>query len=202
MNDLSAAQLRINEAAMQLFAERGSAEISVSELASAAGVSRGTIYNNYPEFNRLFEDIAARLATEMHARIARAAKDIADPAEAVSDGLRHFVRRAHEEPEWGRFILRFAFSHGALRSMWEAQPAIDLRNGLEAGRFRFDPDQAPSVLAMVGGTGVSAILLVMEGHKAWREAGSNAAELVLKALGMEPQEARTIATRELPPLPR
>ena len=202
MNDVSMAQARINDAAMRLFAEKGSPQVSVSELAQAAGVARGTIYNNYPEPERLFEEIAVRLASEMHERIARAAKDTRDPAKAVADGLRHFVRRTHEEPDWGRFILRFAFSNGALRSMWESQPAVDLMHGLETGRFSFHADQAPSVLAMIGGTGISAMLLVLEGHKTWREAGANAAEFVLRALGVDAQEAQSLATAELPPLPK
>src|SRR4026209_531049 len=90
VNDVSMAQARINDAAMRLFAEKGSPQVSVSELAQAAGVARGTIYNNYPEPERLFEEIAVRLASEMHERIAIAAKDMRDPAKAVADGLRHF----------------------------------------------------------------------------------------------------------------
>ncbi|MEE2952915.1 MAG: TetR/AcrR family transcriptional regulator [Pseudomonadota bacterium] len=186
---------------MRLFAEKGGNQINVSELAQAAGVARGTIYNNGVEPDRLFEEVVAGLASEMHARIALASQDIADPAIAVANGIRHFVRRAHEEPDWGRFILRFAFSSNLLRTMFESQPSVDLMKGLKAGRFQFQPDQAPSVLAMIGGTGVAAMLLVLEGHKTWREAGSNAAELVLRALGLEAAEARAIATNDLPPLP-
>lgn len=202
MSDVSMVQAKINQTAMRLFAEKGSTQISVSELASAAGVARGTVYNNCAEPEQLFQGIVADLAREMHGRIARAAREITDPAQAVANGIRHFVRRAHEEPDWGRFILRFAFSNGALRSMWEEQPSIDLAAGLKSGRFRIRADQGVSVLAMIGGTGVAAILLVLEGHKTWREAGSNAAELVLRALGLDAEEAHLIANLNLPPLPK
>ncbi|MDQ0458317.1 TetR/AcrR family transcriptional regulator [Rhizobium paknamense] len=202
MNDVSTAQARINHAAMRLFAQKGGNQVSVSELAQAAGVARGTIYNNYPDPEQLFENIVADLASEMHARVAEAASQIADPAQAIANGIRHFVRRTHEEPDWGRFMLRFAFSNAALRGMWESQPASDLMHGLQAGRFHFKPYQGPSVLAMIGGTGVSAMLLVLEGHKTWREAGSDAAELVLRALGLDAEESRVIATGDLPPLPK
>lgn len=202
MSDVSTAQARINQAAMRLFVEKGGTQISVSELAQAAGVARGTIYNNGADPERLFEEIVAELASEMHARIARAAQAITDPALAVANGVRHFVRRTHEEPDWARFIIRFAFSNSVLRTMWEAQPSVDLMQGLQAGRFRFQPDQGTSVLAMIGGTGLSAMLLVLEGHKTWREAGSNAAELVLRALGLDAGEAHAIANTDLPPLPK
>ena len=40
--------------------------------------------------------------------------------------------------------------------------------------------------------------MVLEGHQAWREAGTDTAALVLRALGLDPEEARTIATEALP----
>jgi hypothetical protein len=42
---------------------------------------------------------------------------------------------------------------------------------------------------------------VLEGHKTWRAAGSDAAVFVLRALGVAADEARAIAQVELPPLP-
>jgi hypothetical protein len=43
--------------------------------------------------------------------------------------------------------------------------------------------------------------LVLEGRKSWREAGSDAAELMLRSIGVTAEEARALATIELPPLP-
>ncbi|AWI59605.1 hypothetical protein [Sinorhizobium fredii] len=54
--------------------------------------------------------------------------------------------------------------------------------------------------AMIAGTGLSAVFLVLQGHKTRRDAGSDAAEFALRALEIEPEEARRIANLELPPL--
>jgi hypothetical protein len=43
---------------------------------------------------------------------------------------------------------------------------------------------------------------VLDGYRGWREAGSETAELVLRALGLAPEEARELANAELPPLPQ
>ena len=43
--------------------------------------------------------------------------------------------------------------------------------------------------------------MVLEGHQTWREAGSSTAELVLRALGIDAEEAHRIATDPLPVLP-
>lgn len=191
---------RISDAAMQLFTEKGTPQVSITDLAQAAGVARGTIYNNYPSPEQLFEEIAGRLADEMHERVFVSSSDVADPAIRLAHGLRYFIKRAHEEPRWGRFILRFAFSSHILQGMWEGQPAIDVTNGIDSGVFTLSREQVPSILAMIAGTGLYEMLVVLEGHKTWRAAGSDAAELVLRALGVEAGEARRIAHLDLPPL--
>ncbi|MEK1852791.1 MAG: hypothetical protein AAAC48_13215 [Phyllobacterium sp.] len=58
------------------------------------------------------------------------------------------------------------------------------------------------MLAMIAGTGLAAVFLVLQGYKAWRDAGSDAAEFVLRTLEIEPEEARRTANLKLPPLPR
>jgi AcrR family transcriptional regulator len=196
-----ASKQRIYDAAVRLFAERGVVPVNVSELATAAGVARGTIYNNLGEPDALFGEIAGRLGSEMHERVARSFERVQDPAHRLANGLRFFARRAHDEPHWGRFIVRFAFSNAALQGMWNGQPARDLEAGCASGRYDFEPTQMPSVIAMISGAGISAMVLVLEGHKTWREAGSDAAVFVLRALGVAADEARALAQVELPPLP-
>ena len=54
---------------MKLFAERGVTRISISDLAAATGMARGTIYSHVPEIDGLFEEVAAQLAQEMIDRV-------------------------------------------------------------------------------------------------------------------------------------
>jgi AcrR family transcriptional regulator len=192
---------RIHKAALHLFAEKGASQINVSELAHAAGVARGTIYNNLNSTDDLFEEIADQLEVEMLQRTAKSATEIDDPALRLSNGIRFFIRRTHEEPEWGRFFVRFAFTSQSLRNLWGQQPAEDLLRGMESGRYTFRRDQLPTALAMIAGSVQAAMMLVLEGHKTWRDAGADTAELLLKALGVDSSEARALSTTELPPLP-
>jgi AcrR family transcriptional regulator len=199
---MTAAETRIHDAALRIFVEKGVTQLTVSELAEEAGVARGTIYNNLGSTDALFEEVAAELADEMHRRVVSSFAGIDDPAHRLANGIRFFVRRAHEEPVWGRFIIRYAFSNDSLRTMWVGPPASDLRRGQEQKRYRIDPDQLQSALGMITGSTLSAMLLVIEGHKTWRASGADTAELVLRALGVAPREARKIANFELPPLPK
>lgn len=201
MPPLTPAQRRLHKAALQLFAERGVSQINVSELAQAAGMARGTVYNNLPDLDGLFSDVATQLSSEMSERIAVGVRQLEDPAHRLADGIRFFARRAHEEPHWGRFICRFALSGALLQDIWTGQPAKDLREGLDRGRFHFQREQLLSVFALLAGGVLGSIFLVLEGQKTWREAGSDAAEFFLVAIGVPRDEARVLASNELPALP-
>lgn len=195
------AQARIHEAAIRLFAEKGATQVTVSELAEAAGMARGTIYNNLDAPDALFERVAAELATEMHQRVVASFAGIGDPAARLANGIRYFLRRAHQDPSWGRFISRFALSTPALQALWDDPPMYGVLGGIEAGRFKLRPEQLPAILALLAGGVLAAILLVLEGRRTWRDAGADIAELVLRGLGVTAKEARKLATAELPPLP-
>ena len=199
---MSTAETRIHDAALRIFAERGVTQLTVRELAEEAGIARGTVYNNLGSTDALFEEVAAGLSDEMLRRIVSSFAEIDDPAHRLANGIRFFVRRAHEEPVWGRFIIRYTFSNDSLRAIWGGAPAGDLRRGQEQKRYSIDPDQVQSALGMILGSTLSAMMLVVEGHKTWRASGADAAELVLRALGVAPREAREIANLELPPLPK
>jgi len=197
---MNSAQRRIHQAALRLFAAKGSTDVSVSELAAAAGVARGTIYNNLESPEHLFQQVAAQLADEMDERAAASYAGIEDPALRIAIGMRLYIRRAHEEPHWGRFLLSFGYTNESLRKLFTGPPMRDLMLGLRSGRFSIQPDQGLAGLGVIAGSTLSAILGVLEGLRTWRDAGTDAAELALRAFGLDAKEAREIATRELPPL--
>lgn len=200
MKHMNTAQKRIHEAALRLFAAKGASDISVSELAEAAGVARGTIYNNLDAPDRIFQYVAGQLATEMDQRVLITYDHLSDPAQRLAIGLRLYVKRAHDEPQWGRFLLSFGYTSESLRKLWSGPPMQDIVSGQQSGRFKILPDQNEAALGLVAGSTLSAILLVTEGLRTWREAGADAAELVLRALGVPPKQAHAVATVELPPL--
>jgi AcrR family transcriptional regulator len=197
----TSAQDRIQEAALRLFAEKGSTQITVSALAQEAGIARGTVYNNIEKPHQLFESVATRLVDEMHARIVSTFNPALDPAIRLANGIRFFIRRTHEEPTWARFINRFAHSEESLKKLFAGPPIQDVLLGLSQKRYDFKREQLNAVGALIAGTVLSSMPLVLHGIRTWQEAGSDAAELVLRALGIASQEAKDLATLPLPDLP-
>jgi AcrR family transcriptional regulator len=197
---LSAVQRRIHAAAMRFFAETGATRINVSELAAAASMARGTIYANVPDLDALFEVVATQLVKEMDERVVVGFAGIDDPAHCMSIGIRQFVRRAHDEPLWGRFMSRFGLSLATVLAVRAGDPAINLRTGIASGRYRVGVEQLAATISMISGATLAAMLPVLEGHGTWRDVGSDTAELVLLALGIGRREAKSLARCELPPL--
>lgn len=198
---MSAIEKRIHDAAIRIFAEKRIDEINVSELAQTAGVARGTIYKKLESIDSLFEDVASQLAAEMNERVGRSAAPDLAPEQRLANGIRFYIRRAHEEPHWGNFLVRYAATSASLQKLWDGPPVRDVLDGLAKQRYSFRPEQLVSVIGLLAGSVLIAITLVLEGHKTWRDAGSDTAELVLRALGVGPDEARAFATAPLPVLP-
>lgn len=194
------AEARIHHAAMRLFAEKGAVQLSISELADAAGVARGTVYGNVPDVDALLEKVATRLASEMYDRVTASVEHIHDPAERLTMGLRLFIRRAHEEPNWGRFLARFAVTNHSLQELWKGAGHDALRRGIETGRFSLTAERASSFIALTAGATISAMFLVIEGHRTYRQAGLDVTEMVLRSLGIPAAEAHAIGQIDLVPL--
>lgn len=197
---MTAAQRRIHAAAMKLFAEKDIGVVNISDLAEAAGVARGTIYKNMSSIEDLFESITNNLGAEMNARIARSGANDIDPPARLANGIRQYIRRSHEEPNWGKFLLRYGINSRALQMLWTGQPLMDLADGLKNKRYDFEPEQLASALSLIAGAVLTAMMLVKDGHKTWRDAGSETAELILRAFGLDKLEAHELANAPLPPL--
>lgn len=195
----SPATRRIHAAAMKLFVERGVTKVSISDLAAAAGMARGTIYSHVPDVDGLFEAVAAQLAREMTERVVAGFAGVGDPAQRLSLGVRQYIRRAHDEPLWGRFMTRFGLSPTVMQTVMGSEPLSDLSEGVASGRYRIAPEQLQVMVALLTGGTLAAMSPVLDGHVTWREAGSQVVELMLVALGLDRAEAGHLARCDLPP---
>lgn len=192
---------RIIAAAVRLFVEKGPAQLTMSELAQVAKVARGTLYRSVQSMEELFDRIVSTVSADLHRRVSANFVAIDDPAVRLAIGVRLWVRYAHENPAMGRFAVRFGLDEGAWRTWMVGPPMADFSAGVKSGRYTVTPSSVDSVASLILGTTVSAMWLVLEGHQTWRGAGSSAAELLLRALGIDSSEACTICSMDLPDLP-
>lgn len=77
---------RLVEAAFRLFSEpRGYASVSVSEIATAAGVAKGSVYRYFPSKEALFTAVVENLCRETAEGFAKAVADLGGPEGLASD---------------------------------------------------------------------------------------------------------------------
>jgi len=196
----SATERRIVDAALRLFVAKGTTELTVSELAAEADVARGTLYRYVDSMETLFDRVVAHFSAELHQRVSDSFDSIEDPAARLATGVRMWIRYAHENPGMGRFAVRYGQTAETLRSVLAGPTMRDLETGFARGRFMCDASMVSSIAALIIGATISAMWMVLEGHQTWREAGAATAELLLRALGVEPAEAHEISRIPLPDL--
>lgn len=189
---------RIYQAALEVFAETGADQLGVSELADAAGVSRGTIYNNLADPVVRYSDLSPILARELRQLIAHAFESEEDPAKRIAIAIKAIIRRAHVAPVWADFVIRHVLVDPELQRFWSTLPANELRRGREMGLFDFDLNELSSVTSVMGGSTLIGMLYVRQGVRGWRDSGVEIAELVLRSVGVPKTKARGYANVPLP----
>lgn len=190
---------RIQDAARRAFSERGMT-VQIDDVIRIAGVARGTFYNYFHTVEDLFQHVAAEMAHDMGDRIHGRLASHDDAAVRVSNGVRHFCLRAHQEHDWGLFLAHFGLSTETLQMAIRKTALLDIESGIATGRFRLRPDQAMCALALLSGATLAAMKLIISGVEAPLRAGESVAELTLRALGLDAAEATALASSPLIPL--
>lgn len=185
------------KAARAILAERGNAEVSIQVIAERADVGFGTFYNHFETKEALFDAAVADALEEYGQLVDAATGSIDDPAETFATSVRLALRLAASHPEITG-ILRFrGLQHVHSGTGLGPRALRDLEVGKASGRFRIADTQV--ALSAVGG---AVLGMVQLGATADLDeaAGEQAAEMILRMLGVPADEARELATRFLPEL--
>src|SRR5512133_3658524 len=85
------------QAALDLFTERGYAEVGTEEIVARAKVTRGALYHHFRDKRDLFRAVFERVEADLMERIGARMKAASDPWELMLNGMRSFLD-ACEEP--------------------------------------------------------------------------------------------------------
>lgn len=144
IDQTSASQERIAEAALILISERGLAAVTMSEVARQAGVARQTLYNHYADVESIVTAIIEQHEAMGLAQVSRLLEGHTGAASKLEQLVRHSVTMgAH-----GRALasLESSLSPGAQESLRVHRDRTEeivkgiLREGVAEGAFRSDLD--------------------------------------------------------------
>jgi AcrR family transcriptional regulator len=183
-------------AGQRLFAERSVDAVSIDDIVAAAQVAKGSFYNHFSDKEALARELSDGARTSVEAMVAGLSVGVEDPAERVARALCAFARQALENPVGVGAMLRLF--HGASIPDFPMNRGVraDVHAGVTGGRFSGVSVEAGVLLTV----GVAQILTgrMLEMQARRDEGQALAAELVLgmlRGLGLEPDSARTIATK-------
>ncbi|MGC0343274.1 TetR/AcrR family transcriptional regulator [Streptomyces sp. SLBN-8D4] len=186
-------------AARQILAESGDTSASIQAIAERADVGFGSFYNHFDSKAELFETAVVDALEEFGQAFDERLTGIDDPAELLAAGFRLSARMADSHPELMQVLRRRGLGHIHSDNGLSRRALRDLQVGIASGRFTtLDPVVA---LAALGGTLLSLVELRFARPEVdGDEAAVNLAEMVLRMLGLSPDEAHEVARRPLPDL--
>ncbi|MFI8215849.1 TetR family transcriptional regulator [Streptomyces sp. NPDC085932] len=185
--------------ARQILAESGDTSASIQAIAERADVGFGSFYNHFESKTELFEAAVRDALEEFGQTFDAHLTGIDDPAELVAAGFRLSARMAESHPELMQVLRRRGLGHLYSDNGLAVRALRDLQAGMTSGRFT-TPD-ATIALTALGGTLLSLVeLRFARPDVNGDDAATDLAEMVLRMLGVPPDEAHEVARRPLPDL--
>lgn len=180
------------EAARALFSVLPYESITVEEVASAAGLAKGTFYAHFQSLDELWAALAKDLARELAHSLEPVTSRRADPLERIAIGCAAFIERAFGDPAWGALAAQgmwiFPDVSGAARGRF----AEDLNEAARQGRLS---TLSPEVgFDLVVGSVSQAMRSASEGKLAPSEASSVVAGII-RSLGARAEQADRITAK-------
>ena len=182
------------EAAEQLMRERGVEDVTVHDITEAADVGHGTFYLHFPTKSDVLRPVIEQLARRIHDEVDRVTRGEEDPAVRIAAGVRIALPAMARDPLWKCFVLHSGTPFLRFTEGLGSPPAVDARRGMATGRFQIADMQA--TVSFIDGA-LLGVLTAQSHGELEGDAAEATAELVLRVLGLSPEEAARIARTPL-----
>ncbi|MGE0830737.1 MAG: TetR/AcrR family transcriptional regulator [Hyphomonadaceae bacterium] len=140
------------ETAKAAFAQKG-AEVSLDEIARAAGVGIGTLYRHFPTREALLQDVYRDETERLFASAEKLAETL-PPVEALRKWMRHFLQYFATKQMVLEALTAMvgpdAKLHGASGAQVEGAITLLVRNAEKSGALKFDIAPLDLLRAVIG----------------------------------------------------
>jgi AcrR family transcriptional regulator len=182
-------------AAIAAFSNHGVAETTLQQIAVAAGVTKGTVYNHFQTKDEIVRAVALSIAQAIRARSAPARAALATGAEQMAAGCRRYLGLAQSSPAWALLILDVASVDPTFRKTITGFVRTELRRGLRRKEFSVASEAA--ALDLIIGATMEGMRRIALGQAQKQHAAAVTAS-ILRGLGVAAARAQRISTKPLP----
>ncbi len=188
-------------AARACLAEGTATGASIQEIADRADVGFGSFYNHFESKNALFEAAVMDALEEYGQLIDAVVGGLEDPAEIFTASVQMTLRMIETHPELAQVLRRRGLEQLHADTGLAPRALRDIEKGVATGRFSVEDPRI--ALSAVGGSLLG--LLQLESVRpdiSGPDVAEQLSALILRMLGLPPDEAREVARRPLPLEPR
>ena len=174
------------DSAIDVFAEKGFEEASISEIAAIAGLSNGTFYNHFKDKNELAAASAGAIAFEIARCLDELMSDLESGVSRIVVATSAFLRLALQHEPWGKVLVE-QFQR---RPVAAAAAARYMRSDVETAVAQRDLDVTVDgfLLEQLGALMMAALRRQLA--DGYQEAlMRRTCENVLRVLGLTPKQA-------------
>ena len=191
------ARERIITAAEQLMRSNPVDEITVGDITEAADVGHGTFYLHFKSKYEVLIPITREIAERWDRTIQENTQSIDDPAILVGLSTRFMGRAVVADPLWRWMLKHSGVPIDDIRNAIGRFAARDFSRGFSTGRFKVSNRRTADSF-IVGGF-VASLMACLDAQD-FEQDIDDMTELLLRTLGIDKEEATTIAHQPLPPL--
>ncbi len=174
--------------------QRGVEAVTIQDITDAADVGHGTFYLHFESKTEVLRPLIDRAAARIHEQVDRATRGERDPALRFATGIRIALRTIARDPIWSWYVFRSGTPFRQLAEGMGAPPQEDVNRGVASGRFQVR--DLRTTWSFIDGALIGVLTAWNRG--ALDEAAAEiTAELVLRSLGVSPEEAAHIAREPL-----
>ena len=170
--------------------ERGVDAVTVQDITEEADIGHGTFYLHFKSKAEVLRPVIDRLADRIHEEVDRVTKGQRDPAHRLAAGVRIALRAIVSDPLWNWYVFQSGTHFRRLAEGLGAPPVEDVNLGVDQGRFQVGDLRA--TWSFIDGAMIGVLTAWGQGSVG-EDAAETTAELVLRTLGVPPDEAATIA---------
>ena len=182
-------------AAIAAFSTSGVAETTMQQIAVAAGLTTGTVYNHFRTKAEIVRAVAVSIAETIRERSAPARAALETGAEQIAAGCHRYLGLARSSPAWALVILDVASIDPTFRKTITSFVVAELRRGIRRKEFAVVSEAA--ALDLIIGATMEGMRRIALGQARKQHASALTAS-ILRGLGVGPTRARRIATKALP----